>query len=193
MINTTVKVYVYRIKHDYLSSINWFNKYRLRQIDQCLNNAIRQQKIYSWLLLNYALQKEFKYDIVKQKNFKLINKCFWKYKNYFFSITHRDEYVAIAISMHKIGVDLELFNKKLFKKNIWNRITSKNKNLKYSPLSCLILWIKNEAFFKQASSKYIAWSNKKNDEEVTVVNIKSTKIWLAITCNKKNLKLVIDI
>jgi phosphopantetheinyl transferase len=69
-------------------------------------------------LLNYALQKEFKYDIVKQKNFKLINKCFWKYKNYFFSITHRDEYVAIAISMHKIGVDLELFNKKLFNKNI---------------------------------------------------------------------------
>ena len=47
MINKTVKVYVYRIKHDYLSSINWFNKYRLRQIDQCLNNAIRQQKIYS--------------------------------------------------------------------------------------------------------------------------------------------------
>ena len=82
---------------------------------------------------------ECKNDIVEQKNFKLINKCLWKYKNYFFSITHRNEYVAIAISTHKIGVDLELFSKKLFKKNIWNRIINGDKKLKYSPLSCLIL------------------------------------------------------
>lgn len=193
MINKTVKVYVYRIKHDYLNNINWFNKYRLRQIDQCFNNTARQQKIYSWLLINYALQKEFKHDIVKQKNFKLTNKHFWKYKNYFFSITHRDEYVAIAISTHKIGVDLELFNKELFKENIWNRIVNENKNLKYSPLSCLILWIKSEAFFKQTSLKNIAWLNKKYNERITVINIKRTKIWLAITCNKKDLKLAIDI
>ena len=47
MVNKTVKVYVYRIKHNYLNNINWFNKNRLRQIDQCFNNTARQQKIYS--------------------------------------------------------------------------------------------------------------------------------------------------
>ena len=47
MVSKTIKVYVYRIKHDYLNNINWFNKYRLKQINHCSNNITRQQKIYS--------------------------------------------------------------------------------------------------------------------------------------------------
>ena len=139
MTNKLVKIYVYKIKHNYLNEINWFNKYRLSQINKCSCNLAKQQKIYSWLLINYALQKEFKGGIIRQKHFKLIDNSFWKYKKYFFSITHRNEYIAIAISMKKIGIDLELFSKNLFTKNIWDRINKGNKNLEYSPLSCLVL------------------------------------------------------
>ena len=193
MTNNLVKVYIYKIKHDYLNKINWFNKYRLLQIKQCFCNLAKQQKIYSWLLINYALQKEFKDGFIEQENFRLINNSFWKYKNYFFSITHRNEYIAISISMQKIGIDLELFNKNLFTKAIWNRINNEHKNLEYSVLSCLFLWIKKEAFFKQMSPNYFLKLNKKKNKKITILNLNKTKIWLAVTCNRKNIKLLIDI
>lgn len=193
MINKIAKVYVYKIKHNYSNRIDWFNKNRLLQINKCLNNTTRQQKIYSWLLINYALQKELKEDSVEQKYFELVNDSFWKYKNYYFTISHSGKYVAIAISLHKIGIDLELFDREKFKRSIWNRIVGSNKNMDYSPLSCLILWIKKEAFFKQTSQNYVLKPNKEQSKKITIINIKKTRIWLAITCDKKNLRLSIDI
>ncbi len=193
MINKIVKVYVYKIKYDYPNKIDWFNKYRLLQISKCFNDIAKQQRIYSWLLINYALQKESKIRIIKQKYFRLVDNCFWKYKNYFFSITHSNKYVAIAISTHRIGIDMELFDKEKFKKKIWNRIIGDDRNFKYSALACLILWIKKEAFFKQTSLNHVPEFGFRQQKNITIVNIKKTKIWLAITCPKKNLKLAIDI
>lgn len=187
-----IKIYLYRIRQNFNQDLSFINHERLLQIKKCVNNQARQQKIYAWLLINYALSNELFFKI-KQNNFSLIEGQIWKYKNFYFSISHKKQYVAIAISKKKIGIDLEIFKKKNFSKLIWQKINFPHNHLKYSPLLCMRTWIKKEAIYKQNSSKRNFFKIDPNQVECNCFNISNTKIWIAATCNLTNLKLIVDI
>ena len=82
---------------------------RQEEILDCGNESVRRQKYYAWKLLEYALARSFGYKIadmefVKTKYGK------WTTPSCFFSISHSENAVAVAVSRKEIGVDVERIN-----------------------------------------------------------------------------------
>lgn len=123
------------------------------------NEDLRLEKYWGWKTLEYALFRSFGYklaDLVfsKSKNGKwLCDKCF-------FSISHSNGYVAVAVSNREVGIDMEektAFREKCtdeaFLKGIEARIVSRKDASSQTPMELLKLWTQKESLFKRKSKK----------------------------------------
>ena len=81
------------------------NAERQREIDGCTNEQVKAQKYYVWKLLEYALKRTFGLNIDKIELKKDGNK--WTCKECYFSLSHSENVVAVAISRTPVGVDIE--------------------------------------------------------------------------------------
>lgn len=127
---------------------NSLPKYAQQELKSISHDGLRSQKIASYGLLKYAVEKLFKIQedfksYKKSKNGKPLN------KNYCLSISHTNNLVAVGISKCNLGIDLENVNQKQNIERIKNAILAcgekfSNQNIEevYS------VWTKKEAIFK---------------------------------------------
>lgn len=98
------QLYIAAMPDSKLSSV--FPPERQAQLDATVSEPHRRQRYYVWKLLEYALF-QFLGLTMEQVHFSLDSSGRWSCRECFFSLTHSKNAVAVAISHHPIGVDLE--------------------------------------------------------------------------------------
>lgn len=124
------------------------------EIERVGNNKVKEQKRAAYGLLRYAIKKFLNRDedfvsFSKTANGKPV--C----PDFFFSISHSHDLVAVAISSQSIGIDIEMVdnNKNLanLKSTILCQDEENAKTLSMKELTSF--WVKKEAIFKQKGGK----------------------------------------
>lgn len=131
-----------------------------------LNKAIN-------IYLGFQEEKNLKLNIEKTSNGKPYIQGFPE-----FSISHKNNYLAIAISNTPIGIDIE--TEKEVKENIIKKFFSKNdyENYKNNKISGIELWCKKEALIKAYGGtvfdkiKYLGENDKDNRSCTMISGIK---------------------
>ncbi len=153
------------------------NVARQQQIDHCNNLQVKLEKYTSWQLLNYAMQRFCKKSARQMQVFQNdVGK--WVCDGCYFSISHNNGIVAVAIGDDKVGVDLQKQELWRFDQLLFDRIAHQNEwdfvqnvaNQQSQPSKddknvaenfqteeqfhkyVLSLWCKKEALFKQGNN-----------------------------------------
>jgi len=100
-----VDVYTAAIPED-LPDTPLYPETRHQEVFQCGHGGVKRQKYYAWRLLEYALDRTFGYKM-KEMQFSKNARGKWETPSCFFSISHTDSVVAVAVSRKVIGVDIE--------------------------------------------------------------------------------------
>ena len=79
---------------------------RQQEIARCKNDKVRREKYLVWKLLERAVTERFKLDFANLKFTKSANGQ-WVCPDLFFSLSHTDGAVCVAISDKPVGVDIE--------------------------------------------------------------------------------------
>ena len=141
---------VLNFDEDYLA--NLYPQSRQCEIKETKNSALKQQKLSTWNLLKVGINHTYNRDITSY-TFSKSPYGKWSTKDFYFSLSHTDDFAVCVISNQQIGVDLGQFS--TFK-NQWSskdklfrfegKITGENNNL--SDLDLFKLWLKKESQFK---------------------------------------------
>lgn len=123
---------------------------RDEEIKSCTDEKVKKEKFFAWKLLAHALYRSLglrieNLEFNKDKNGKwLCDKCF-------FSISHGDGIVAIAVSKQSVGIDLELIddNKKQVLEKVLTEIEKAELSKGESSIEKLTtIWTKKESIYK---------------------------------------------
>ena len=79
---------------------------RQAEIDRCSSERVKREKYYVWRLLEYAISRELGEDM-KNIRFEKNERGRWFSDKLFFSLSHTDRIVAVAVSDRPVGVDIE--------------------------------------------------------------------------------------
>lgn len=167
-------IYFSKIPSD-ITITELFPTERSVELDCVTNERLRQEKYWSWKTLEYALYRSFGYkmsdlNFSKSKNGKwLCDKCF-------FSISHSNGYIAVAVSNGSIGIDIEeitSFYKKCQNVDFFNGMIKttigKNEVIPEAPSDLLKIWTQKESIFKRNSLKsFIPKKTEVTDEVITL-------------------------
>ena len=125
---------------------------RYKEIIKCKSQKVQTQKYVGWKLLEYALKRTFGYKMsdlkfVKRKDGK------WECDKCYFSISHSNLGVAVAISKKPVGVDIE-FIKDVNGKAIERVLCEEERqslikgNALNDSVALLTVWSQKESLFK---------------------------------------------
>ena len=84
-----------------------YPRQRQSDVDACSNLRVRREKYFVWKLLEIALKENFGVDI-KDLTFQKNENKKWSCDKYFFSLSHTDGALAVAVSRENVGVDIEV-------------------------------------------------------------------------------------
>lgn len=89
------------------------NQQREREIAACTSPKVQREKYCVWKLLEYAAYQSFgiKADVAV---FKKNDNGKWTSPNFYFSLSHSHNAVAVAVSSARVGVDIECFSGKFW-------------------------------------------------------------------------------
>lgn len=79
---------------------------RQAEIDKCSSNKVKKEKYYVWKLLEYAILQDFG-ENMENIRFEKKEGGGWLADKLFFSLSHTDRVVAVAVSNKRVGVDVE--------------------------------------------------------------------------------------
>jgi phosphopantetheinyl transferase len=82
---------------------------RQKEVLGCGHGGVKRQKYYVWRLLEYALDRTFGYKM-KTMAFSKNKRGKWETPTCYFSLSHCDDMVAVAVSRDVVGVDIEDVN-----------------------------------------------------------------------------------
>ncbi len=129
---------------------------RQLELDKVTNEVVKREKYSSWKLLEYAISRSFGFkfaDLVfaKEKGKWVCDKCY-------FSISHSDGYVAVAVSREACGVDIE--NREVAD-NLARLVLTKKETAEFNNLQdksgyMLNKWVLKESIFKSLGQKNFA-------------------------------------
>lgn len=149
---------------------------RAKAIESCSNPKVRQEKYYAWKLLENALMHSFGLKI-KELNIKQSGNGKWQCDSCCFSLSHSENFVAVAVSRKPIGVDIELCDSARFTYALAEKITTRYESDKLTSLGDLrgvalnALWTKKEAIFKLLGDKAFQPKNIEASQHNTVTKI----------------------
>ncbi len=143
-------------------------KERMQEIEGCKNEAVRREKYYVWKLLEIALKKALNLNIANLK-FTKLDTGKWICEDCFFSLSHTDGALAVSVSLHPTGVDIEKIQP--LKEGIERKILTEKElsvcsSLEEGKRSEYILecWCKKEAIFKMGEGSALLPKNTEADE-----------------------------
>ena len=131
---------------------------RREQIDRTTNESLKRQRYYVWRLLEYALNRSFGYKL-NELELQLSDSGKWSCKECFFSLSHTDKAVAVAVSRKPIGVDIEPYSSRHHDR-FAERILTERELTEYSLLNgnkayeyLINKWCAKESLFKQGNEE----------------------------------------
>jgi phosphopantetheine--protein transferase-like protein len=146
---------------------------RRQLVENTTNVELKKQRFYVWKLLEYALDRSLgikikNIDMFKNKNGKwFCNECF-------FSLSHTKGLVAVAISKKPVGIDIEIFERKVHEK-LHEKVFTSSEFEKYNSLSeqdkeqfFVKTWCSKESIFKKSDEEHFRPNSLETDKEVVV-------------------------
>lgn len=134
--------------------------FRNAQIQSCSDRLTKLQRYCVWRLLDYALRDTYG-DGVESFNLAQDENGKWRCdKGVYISLSHSGHVVAVAVSKHNVGVDIELAERfaerqHATRKNLAERILCEREIAKYNEENPLLqdqlllsFWVKKESLFK---------------------------------------------
>ena len=144
---------------------------RQEYIQSTSNEVLRNQRYFVWKLLEYALKNSFGFDF-KEMKFNLNKQGRWECDKCYFSLSHSNNVVAVAVSEGPVGVDIEFmersFSDKLYKKIMTEKEISEYINMEKSEQKNYLIkkWTAKESLFKIGESKVFHPKELQNDRKV---------------------------
>lgn len=128
---------------------------RTQEIENCKSEKVRREKYCVWRLLEYALRRSYGVNMQKLPFAKTENGQ-WTTTDYFFSLSHCDGVVAVALSRKAVGLDVEKITDKMEK--IKNKILTEAELSQYEGQADKLLyltekWTQKESIFKMQGGK----------------------------------------
>lgn len=131
---------------------------RHEEIAAATNEKVRAEKYSVWKLLQYAVEKTFArpftdFSFTKKENGK------WFCEDFYFSLSHSNNLVAVALSSAPVGVDIQknqpLKSLDIAKKILTNAEMQVFQNLPENEMNAYLVWVwtKKEAAFKRGNEK----------------------------------------
>lgn len=132
---------------------------RQREIDECLNDDVKNSKYYAFKLLEIALKSVYGADM-RDCNVVRNDRGKWTCDVCNFSLSHCGDVVAVAVSDAPVGVDVERINASRFEDKLQRRIFTENERETASAMTdaerCDFanrIWTVKEAQFKRSGGK----------------------------------------
>ncbi|UUD36938.1 4'-phosphopantetheinyl transferase psf-1 [Mycoplasmopsis californica] len=168
----------------YLSNVNReidldkiYSETRKQEINNTSNIDVKSSKYSGWLLLQKAVKEVLNLDPSKINFTKDINNK-WICKEFYFSLSHTNKFVAVAVSDQRVGIDIEEI--KTVYVNISQRILTSEELEEFTLLSqekrndyLLEKWTQKEALFKYGHNSIF---EAKKLDTITNQNLLSTQI-----------------
>ncbi len=164
---------------------------RNEYVNQAKHPLVKRQRYYVWKLLEYALDRSFGIKI-KELDFKRNEKGKWTTDSCFFSVSHGDNAVAVAVSRKSVGVDIEKLTEPKTE-GFARKILSSEEMKEYEALSndkqgeyLICKWTVKESLFKLSDdavfspSKTVADNNVKTEIVSVSFGDKSEKYAVSI-------------
>lgn len=150
---------VYTRKQDADISVPLYPHERYKEIVGCKNERVRLEKYLVWKLLEKVVTDDLKLDFANIKFTKTPNGK-WVCPDFYFSLSHTDGLVCVAVSKSEVGVDAELsqkINEGLKERILTDTELSYMKELPSSEQNQFLLesWVKKESIFKKCGGKML--------------------------------------
>ncbi len=165
---------------------------RQELIDKCRSERVRAEKYTSWKLLEYALKEVYDTDITKVQ-FYLGENGKWTCDKCYFSISHSDGIVAVAIDNQPVGIDIENMQNAKFTQKLANKILTDEEFLSFinngeKALHLCQYWCNKEALFKKCGIGVFVPQNIQtegiNDNICSyIIHVDDKKFYLALANN----------
>ena len=173
-----------------LSLYDNIDKNRLEKIKKSSNNLFKKEQLGSSLLLNDILENYFFMDTTKiEYIYNEFGKPYIKDSNLYFSLSHSNGVIALAVSKEEIGLDIELIKDvkdnlalKVMNEAEYNIYKGLSKNDKISYF--YEVWTSKEAYVKKLGSALtLNPSNINIDSDVILknINISNSQYMIALT------------
>lgn len=127
---------------------------RGREIAECKSAKVRDEKFYGWKLLELAIKEVFAKNISDINLKKVGDK--WLCDDFYFSLSHSGNLVAVAVSEESVGIDLEKVDFERFAELKIDKLLTPKEKEKYNSLDANarpkflnVSWSKKEAIFKK--------------------------------------------
>lgn len=183
--------YLFVKKFPFSSPCSIENDTRANEIYACLNQDERERKFYVWQLLDQAVTTLFEKPLSAFDVKKVDGK--WVCDDFYFSLTHKNNVVAVAVSLLPVGVDIEEENPDRFARFAPEKLLcGGEKELYENTQKCdktkliNILWTKKESLFKKSDLKIF------NAKTIDTTNVKSTTHSVECDSKKYFLSVVFD-
>lgn len=173
-----------------LSLYDNIDKNRLEKIKKSSNNLFKKEQLGSSLLLNDILENYFFMDTTKiEYIYNEFGKPYIKDSNLYFSLSHSNGVIALAVSKEEIGLDIELIKDvkdnlalKVMNEAEYNIYKGLSKNDKISYF--YEVWTSKEAYVKKLGTTLtLNPSNINIDTDVILknINISNSQYMIALT------------
>lgn len=165
---------------------------RQREVEGCKNERARREKYLVWKLLKKAAEQGLNLDF---DNVKFTKTEFgqWISPDFFFSLSHSDGAVCVAVSRAAVGVDIEKV--RALKPSLHERFLSEDELRCASLLSenernsfFLDAWVKKESIFKMRGGKSLlprSIDTAKCDATVEHVSVHGEEYLISLACQDK--------
>ena len=173
-----------------LSLYENIDKNRLEKINKSSNILFKKEQLGSSILLNDILENYFFMDTTKVEYiYNEFGKPYIKDSNLYFSLSHSNGVIALAVSKEEIGLDIELI--KDVKDNLAHKVMNEAEYNIYKGLSktdkisyFYEVWTSKEAYVKKLGSALtLNPSNINIDSDVILknINISNSQYMIALT------------
>lgn len=173
-----------------LSLYDNIDKLRLKKIKKSSNILLKKEQLGANLLLNDILENYFFMDITKVEYiYNEYGKPYIKDSNLYFSLSHSNGVIALAVSKEEIGLDIELIKDvkdnlalKVMNEAEYNIYKGLSKNDKISYF--YEVWTSKEAYVKKLGTALtLNPSNINIDTDVILknINISDNQYMIALT------------
>ncbi|MBR5135234.1 MAG: lecithin retinol acyltransferase family protein [Clostridia bacterium] len=146
---------------------------RQEQIDQTTHEGLKRQRYFVWKLLEYALERSFGYKM-KKMTFERDERGKWRCDECYFSLSHTDGAVAVAVSRTPVGVDIES-TKRVINERAEEKILTSRERETFAALDeerratyLLERWSAKESLFKRSDDAVFRPSAIETDREVYI-------------------------
>ena len=167
---------------------------RYIEVKECKNDKARLEKYLVWKLLEKVVDNTISLDFANVKFTKTANGK-WICPDFYFSLSHTDGLVCVAVSEQPIGVDAELVRD--INAELKGKILTERELLMMSELSpceqnryLLDSWVRKESIFKKTGGDKLLPNRTEASEHFTVLKTISVSgreyvVSVAVDCDTR--------